>query len=84
MSEKKKEMMILADTIQGEINRMCATDKLSELDTMALHANKNIEKLQGMRHSDIVEEVREEQAKIEQLEHNILYEPTYNPEDGSM
>ena len=30
------------------------------------------------------EEVREEQAKIEQLEHDILYEPTYNSEDGSM
>ena len=84
MSEKKKELMLLADTIKGEINRMCVTDELSELDTMALHAKKNIEKLQGMRCSDFAEEVREEQAKIEQLEHDILYEPTYNPEDGSM
>ena len=84
MNEKKKEMMLLADMIKGEINRMCVTDELSELDTMALHAKKNIEKLQGMRYSDIAEEAREEQAKIEQLEHDILYEPTYNPEDGSM
>lgn len=84
MSEKEKGLMLLADMIKGEINRMCATDELSELDTMALHAKKNIEKLQGMRYSDFVAEVREEQAKIEQLEHDILYEPTYNPEDGSM
>ena len=26
----------------------------------------------------------EYQRQIEQLEHNILYEPTFNPEDGSM
>lgn len=84
MSDKEKELMFLADTLKGEINRMCVTDELSELDTMALHAKKNIEKLQNMRYSDLVAEVREEQAKIEQLEHDILYEPTYNPEDGSM
>lgn len=84
MSEKEKGLMLLADMIKGEINRMCVTDELSELDTMALHAKKNIEKLQNMRYSDLVAEVREEQAKIEQLEHDILYEPTYNPEDGSM
>lgn len=66
MSEKKKEMMILADTIKGEINRMCVTDELSELDTMALHAKKNIEKLQNMRYSDLAEEVREEADTIEQ------------------
>ena len=26
----------------------------------------------------------EYQRQIEQLEHDILYEPTFNPEDGSM
>ena len=84
MNEKKKEMMLLADTIKGEANRMCVTHELPELDTMALHAKKNIEKLQNMRYSDLAEEVREEQAKIEQLEHDILYEPTFSEEDGSM
>ena len=79
MNEKKKEIMILADTINGEINRMCVTHELSELDTMAFHAKKNIEKLQNMRYSDITE-----QAAIEQLEHDILYEPTFSEEDGSM
>ena len=33
---------------------------------------------------ETAEEVREEQAKIEQLEHDILYEPTFSEEDGSM
>ena len=53
-------MMILADTIKGEINRMCVTDSLAELDTMADHAIRNIEKLQNMRFADLVGERKEE------------------------
>lgn len=45
---ERKSMMILADTIKGEINRMCVTDKLSEFDIMYGHAKKNIEKLSKM------------------------------------
>ena len=49
MSEsERKTMMILADTIQGEINRMCVTRELSEFDTMCEHAKKNLEKLSKM------------------------------------
>ena len=49
MSEsERKTMMILADTIQGEINRMCVTRELSEFDTMCGHAKKNLEKLSKM------------------------------------
>lgn len=55
MNEKKKEITILADTIKDEINRMCGTDELSEIDTMAFHAKENIEKLQNMRCSDMDE-----------------------------
>jgi len=51
---KQKEMLILAETIIGEINRMCITDSLAELDSMALHAKKNIEKLQTMRSHDLI------------------------------
>lgn len=54
IEQERKTMLILADTIQGEINRMCVTDELSELDTMALHARKNIEKLQDMRYKDFM------------------------------
>lgn len=51
MSEQdKRAMMTLADTIKGEINRMCVTDELSELDTMAFYATKNIEELKYRRY----------------------------------
>lgn len=46
--QERKVMMNLADTIQGEINRMCVTKDLSEFDTMYGHAKKNLEKLSKM------------------------------------
>lgn len=53
MTERERQIMMnLADTIQGEINRMCVTKELSELDSMAIYAKKNIEKLQLMRYKD--------------------------------
>jgi hypothetical protein len=58
--EEHQKMMILGDTINGEINRMCVTDSLAELDTMADHAIRNIEKLQNMRFADLVGERKEE------------------------
>lgn len=58
--EKRKKMMNLADMIEGEINRMCVTKDLSELDTMALHARKNIEKLQNMRYAELKGENKKE------------------------
>lgn len=45
---ERKSMMILADTIQGEINRMCVTNELSELDTMHQHAKVNLDRLLDM------------------------------------
>lgn len=51
MNEKeRKEILNLADTINGEINRMCVTKELSELDTMKQYAVINIEKLALMRY----------------------------------
>ena len=52
---ERKNMMILADTIQGEINRMCVTKDLEELDAMALCAQGNIERLLSMRYEDFRE-----------------------------
>lgn len=46
--QERKEMMILADTIQGEINRMCVTEELTEFDTMYGHAKRNLDKLSKM------------------------------------
>lgn len=48
---ERKTIMILADTIQGEINRMCVTNELSEFGTMYLHATKNLDKLKDMIYS---------------------------------
>ena len=45
---ERKTMMNLADTIEGEINRMCVTKELTEFDTMYGHAKKNLEKLSKM------------------------------------
>ena len=48
-----REELNLADTIKGEINRMCVTDDIAELDTMTLHARRNIERLQSLRYASI-------------------------------
>ena len=49
MSEQKRNMMMnLADTIVGEINRMCVTKELSEFDVMYGHAKRNLDKLSNM------------------------------------
>lgn len=45
---ERKTVMILADTIQGEINRMCVTKDLAEFDTMYGHAKGNLDKLSKM------------------------------------
>ena len=46
----RKEIEALAEIIKGEINRMCVTKELSELDTMALHAKQNLKRLQELRY----------------------------------
>ena len=35
---ERKTVCILTDTIKGEINRMCVTHELAELDIMYMHA----------------------------------------------
>lgn len=45
---ERKTMMNLADTIEGEINRMCVTKELTEFDTMYGHAKRNLDKLSKM------------------------------------
>ena len=48
--QERKVMMNLAETIKGEINRMCVTKELSEFDTMYGHAKRNLDKLSKMRY----------------------------------
>ena len=61
MTEReRKEICNLADMIKGEINRMCVTDDLAELDNMAFYAMKNIERLQSIRYEKMQSERKEE------------------------
>lgn len=60
MTEKERQKMLnIADMIRGEVNRMCVTDSLAELDTMALHAKKNIEAIGAIRYSELLGERKE-------------------------
>lgn len=58
--QERQKMMNLADTIKGEINRMCVTDSLAEMATMAYYAIMNIRTLQNMRNADFIDERKEE------------------------
>lgn len=60
---ERKKMFNLVDTITGEINRMCVTHDLNELDTMSQHAKKNIEKLQSLRFMADFRSVKNEDRK---------------------
>lgn len=65
MIVQTQEMLNLADTIKGEINRICVTKDLSEVDTMHLHASKNIDKLWQMKAKLLVEEMRKDEHTME-------------------
>ena len=61
MTEReRKEICNLADMIKGEINRMCVTNDLAELDNMAFYAMKNIERLQSIRYEQMQSEREKE------------------------
>ena len=61
MSElDRRKILIIADMLENEINMMCATDSLKELDNMAYHALRNIIKLQEMRHEYLIGKKEEE------------------------
>lgn len=49
----------LEETIRDEVKRMCDTDSLAELDTMALHAEENIENLRSVKYKTLVKESTE-------------------------
>lgn len=50
-----KEILNLADKIEGEVNRMCVTNDLHEMYSMSLFARKNIEKLQELNYRRLTE-----------------------------
>ena len=49
-----RNIIWLQQTIKDEIDRMCVSDRLSEVDTMALHAHENIRILQKLRYKQLV------------------------------
>ena len=49
---ERKNMMILADTIQREINRMCVTKELAEFDAMYGFAKRNLDNLSKIIYDD--------------------------------
>lgn len=62
MTDKVSRIAIicaLEETIRDEVKRMCDTDILAELDTMALHAKENIENLRSVKYKTLVKESAE-------------------------
>jgi hypothetical protein len=57
---ERKKMLILADTIQGEINRICVTMSKTELVKMYHHLQNNIDGLVRMKCDDLMK--RKEKA----------------------
>lgn len=55
------EMHNLVEMLRGEINRMCITDEMKELDNLRLFADLNISKLFDMN----VQRLEEEKHEIE-------------------
>ena len=59
MTDKVSRIAIICsieETIRDEVKRMCDTDSLAELDTMALHAKENIENLRSVKYKTLVKE----------------------------
>lgn len=69
-----REELNLADTIKGEINRMCVTDDIAELDTMTLHARRNIERLQSLRYASITADTPQTETQMKTQNSNDEFE----------
>ena len=55
------EVMDLADTLKGEINRMCVTKDVLELEFMALCATMNLEKLLDIRLKELKQKEKDDE-----------------------
>lgn len=77
MTEQEiKKLFNLADTIQEEINQMIVTQDLVELETMALRAAKNIEKLKEIKWQDFksIEDIKKQVKKLSEISFVNEYE----------
>ena len=82
--EVTREIMNLADTISGEINRMCVTRDLAEFDTMYGHAKKNIEKLSKLIYDARFRHGGTQEQPEPTMEEFMYGQDMGNPEDGSL
>ena len=71
----------LEEAIRDEVKRMCDTDCLAELDTMALHAKENIKILQSVKYKSLVKESTEvvkglakDEPQTEKLPLHVVFE----------
>lgn len=55
----RNEMYNLVEMLRGEVNRMCITDEMKELDNLRLCADLNISKLFDMNVQRLEEEKHE-------------------------
>lgn len=66
MRDIVKDIKILGDMIEGEVNRMCVTQEEKELDAMFIYAVQNIVKLRELRRIQF----------LEGKKHRIVYSDT--------
>lgn len=52
MNDRDK-IINLGDTIEGEINRICVTNDIEELNSMYSYAKRNLEKLVNTRYMEL-------------------------------
>lgn len=53
MTDEQKQIYHITDMLNGEINRMCVTDDIGELQSMYGFAKKNLEQLWGMMYQKL-------------------------------
>ena len=49
----RQEIVNLGDTIEGEINRICVTNDIEELNSMEVYVKRNLEKLISIRYMEL-------------------------------
>ena len=53
--EDLQKIRVQEDLLKGNINRMCVTDDIGELDSMALHARERIKIIQQINYKRLTE-----------------------------
>lgn len=65
--EDRKVLTNLANKINEEVHKMTTTNRLTELDTMALYAKRNIDKLMSMKFEIMQAEWTDREKLLEEV-----------------